>query len=210
MKQLLKALYVDLVNKKQHEPIVICSAGRSGSTLLSQCIREAVAQSNILLSNRMLTSGLWDKNTAPEHMFVYKSHLNFNDIRWSRKAKIIYVYDDIHQILGSTYNMAIKNRDWWLSHQRHFGLETSDQVIDDIFDYDCLKLCENIRSYYETNMPVLFIHFDEIWNATDVIENFLNLKIRTPQKRKRIKYDAKFHINAYQEYTEIVEKIQRS
>ena len=24
-------------------------------------------------------------------------------------------------------------------------------------------------------MPVLFIHFDEIWNATDVIENFLNM-----------------------------------
>jgi hypothetical protein len=190
-----------LIRKKNR--IVIASTGRSGSTMLFDAITSAFVKtkiSNGLLNKiflRKLCSGYLNRMHDIDIFspIILKTH-DIIDKKYVDKAKFVFVYGDPLESAQSVDNMVHnKGLVWFEEHQYH--LRASGEY-KDLYVQDVLNFESQIKAWFGIKSDkVMIIRYDELWDRTDELSEFLGFPIILPARRERsskilsANYDAK-------------------
>lgn len=183
-----------------HTPIVIASTGRSGSTMLTSVISQALVNSrfewlptvfrrylihySMDYMNRMYDI---DRAVAP----VIKTHDLYRK-DFVDQAKFIFVFGDPFESAQSVIQMGRKHGLIWIEeHIYHLAGRGNPY---EIFERDVLNYEALIKSWGDAE-GVYVIHYNDLWNEIEQISEFLGFELRLPERRERTEKALPFSLN---------------
>jgi hypothetical protein len=170
-------------------PVIICaSPGRSGSTLLFEAIGDAIARKRASLfyrhASRTFRDVAWelDRRKLREGV-VYKTHDLPTSLRKPKNVRAVFIYGPPSDALLSVLDCERRlGRDWVAEHLRHLRMpETAN-----LMSHDTIGFENQMRLWsQEERFPVLCVNYENLWDNVGKIENFLNLDLDLPERRRR-------------------------
>ena len=172
------------------QPIVVNSYGRSGSTMLMDCIIQGTTSYNNSITSFFIQKSIkhnaWnleDSDFKKGH--VYKTHdyppIN-NDLQG---IKMVYIFSDPVNTVLSLLRLRVENgEDWMRQHFRH--LNASYDKFEDILKRDTIGLERHFTSWIkEDRFKIAFIRYEALWNLQDELSDFLGTNIILPPYKER-------------------------
>lgn len=184
----LRGMATRMLTRSRHTPILVASLGRSGSTMICESIIRGKCEAiGLTYREWMLFEPAWIPGEVTFRPGgVYKTHFYKRGI--PENTKIVFVYDDAYQIVGSLLTKLWKGeQDWLMVHGRHLtgrAVSVEKMIAEDVF-----KLRDNFLSWTSKEYPnVFYVHYDDIWSRKVEIENFLDIKLSMPKREHRSNY----------------------
>ncbi len=182
---------ISLVNSllKLRSPIVVSSMGRSGSTLCTNAIADAVAKRSFGAKGRWLRkvarSEAWDlaeDRLAPNK--IYKTHALPSELPDNFSGRVVFVFGLASDAALSVVSCKHRYGDDWISkHFRHLRAVGS---FEELGHRDVLRFEEQIDGWTTlTGQDVLALRYDSLWDNVDVLSEFLGFEIKLPEQRPR-------------------------
>ena len=153
--------------------IILPSMGRCGSEALFHAIQLALPdyQHNFYRSLNKVT---WKDHTIVKTHDVAPKELPDNN-------KVIYTYGNVHLIASSVMK---KDYEWKQLHFYHFHTKFIS-CEESLINSDGLGLRKNYRSWKQF-CNVLFIHYDNLFESSELISNYLGVEVVLPEKERRL------------------------
>jgi len=172
--------------------IVIASTGRSGSTMLTRAISESLVDGRFRCLPSIFKKYIKcfstdyidriyniDGSIAP----VIKTHDLFRK-EFSDRAKYIFVFGDPLESAQSVAQMGNKHGVIWVEEHVYHLVGQGDPY--EILEKDILNYEAQIKSWGDAK-GVFIVHYDDLWNKSDELAEFLGFELRLPERRKRTK-----------------------
>lgn len=161
--------------------VMVASSGRSGSTMLTNCLTQFSAKCQILKTHIL----------PPKNRF---------------RGKIIFIFSNPDEAAESALHLTIRNKGWGREHFYHMAssdlkwlqklVETTNQTVEDnLLSYDALGCYQHLVEWLYNTEPsesskaqILAIKYENLWDLETVqaIKSFLKLdKFELPAKRER-------------------------
>jgi len=173
---------------------VVASVGRSGSTVLSECLAEGLVSSHfpdvpddsganlvILSFIRHLADAIWMPG------IVYKTHdLPCFPDKEDMNVRSVFVFSDPVEIVLSVMRHygPDGDSDWLAGHAANLGADPAD--LADLADRDVFGLAGQADAWIRPmNHPHMAIHLDAVWDRQAEVEAFLEVPLKLPAKRAR-------------------------
>ena len=117
---------------------------------------------------------------------IYKTHAKWSEL--PKNVKIVFVYDDPFQIIGSLLKKLQNNEQRWL--QVHGAHLTNRKIsIEDMTIHDVFELEENFVSWTaHSNKNIFFSHYDDLWKNEKLLGKFLEIDLCLPTRESRPVY----------------------
>ncbi|EKE74338.1 hypothetical protein [Celeribacter baekdonensis] len=170
------------------EPIVIASMGRSGSTLVYDAVVEAViARSplrNLFWGHRLTADQCWNLSNKPLiRGTVYKTH-DYPERLVVNGGKAIFLFGSTLDAAKSVHSAKERFGQEWV--EEHFVNLRSEGKYEDLFKSDVLNFEKQIHSWAVTEtIPTLCLRFETLWENSERLSDFLNMKVVLPKERAR-------------------------
>lgn len=151
--------------------ILIPSMGRCGSTALFYAIRACVPPHEGRFVHYLADADIQDGE-------IIKTHDRAPDIipdHW----RVIYLYGDTDAIRRS---VLAQSDEWKRTHFEHFGKVFVDDQTS-LIENDGLDLAGNYASWHRHG--VLCVHYDELFESSERISEFLGIEITLPPRKNR-------------------------
>ena len=171
-------------------PIVIASTGRSGSTLLTHAIAQALVDSRFRwlpsVIKRYIKHFSTDyinriQNIDGANAPVIKTHDIFRKA-FSDRAKYIFVFGDPLESAQSVAQMGEKHGVNWI--EEHIFHLVGRGNPREIFEKDVLNYEAQLKSWGDSK-GVFVVHYDDLWNKSEELKEFLGFELRLPERRER-------------------------
>ena len=192
--------------KSNYPKIIICSSGRSGSTMLFKAVTDGIivnkfGQTNLKLFGRkirqLISTFIREFSQINDSNFlVYKSHAPFSldgkiDLT---NCLILFVYCDPLDAAISVEEVVKKRGiEWFYEHQKNLYGKGS---YEDLFTKDILNYENTIKSWLDVNEEnILCIDYIDLWKNENIISNFLGFKVSLAQKFERTAKNNKRKVN---------------
>jgi len=187
MKKNVKQILQNILLKR-HQPIVIGSVGRAGSTMLFEntvesCIRAYYGPRFSRFLNRVIADEAWDLTRPLSDGCIYKTH-DYPSALNGRNVKVIYLFAKPSDSAFSAWCKGRSaGRQWQEAHMRHLGAE-GDFL--DIPRKDVLALGRHIQAWAAPQcFPVLRIRYEYIWEYEKYLSEFYGFHLQLPAQRER-------------------------
>lgn len=184
-------MMISLVNSllKLRSPIVVSSMGRSGSTLCTNAIADAVAKRSFGARGRWLRKAtrvdawnLAEDRLAPNK--VHKTHALPTELPDDFNGRVVFVFGLASDAALSVVSCKHRYGDDWISkHFRHLRAVGS---FEELGQRDVLRFEEQIDGWTTlTGQDVLALRYDSLWDNVDVLSEFLGFEVKLPEQRPR-------------------------
>lgn len=171
---------------------VVGSLGRAGSTVLTESIASAMADSRPW--RRIVPNSFRDKLIEPAWALrdteikagaVYKTHDYPVVLDLPRYARLIYTFADPVDIVRSVLEQrSIRGDQWARSHFQH--MKAPQFSPNDISERDTLGLEAHFDAWVnQRHLPAMLVRYESLWENIDQVSNYLGLKIRLPEFKAR-------------------------
>ncbi len=171
-------------------PIIICSIGRSGSTLIYKSIGSAIRKKHFKYFpsaiGQQLTrgGGYWFPKDKLFPGRVHKSHMPPEFYPNDTNANIIFLYSRPSDSVLSVLSNKNRNNGFWI--KQHFENLNVKANIDLITKKDILGIEKQIDGWLnKRGVKRLILKYEKIWENKSEIEEFLNLPLNLPDFKKR-------------------------
>lgn len=171
-------------------PVVVASTGRCGSTLLAHAIaasrfkkRLGLLPASLRTFFQELAVAYLDRmpNIAKASAPVLKTH-DLYQKAFSDKAKFIFIFGDPLEAAQSVAQMEEKHGLIWV--EKHIYHLQGNGTPHDLFHKDILNYENQIRLWSQAEGAFL-VHFDELWDKSAQLSEFLGFDVTLPERRKR-------------------------
>lgn len=188
MRQQAKRALQRVSSNRSIEPIIVASMGRSGSTLVYDAVVEAVlARSplrNFSLGHKLTADWSWSLSNKPLiRGTVYKTH-DYPDRLDVNGGKAIFLFGSTLNAAKSVHSAKERFGQDWV--EEHFAHLRSEGKYEDLFKCDVLNFEQQIKSWaVNETIPTLCLRFETLWENSERISEFLDMKVTLPKKRTR-------------------------
>ena len=194
IRQQVKRVLQHVSSCRKIDPIVIASMGRSGSTLVYDAVVEAVIDQSPLrkniLGHRLTADQAWNLSSQPlVSGVVYKTH-DYPERLVTTGGKAIFLFGSTLDSAKSVHSAKDRFGKNWV--EQHFSNLRSEGNYEDLFKYDVLNFEQQIKSWaVNETIPTLCMRFETLWENSDKISAFLDMRVNLPAKRERkvVNYD---------------------
>jgi len=170
-------------------PIVIASSGRSGSTMLADCVTASFIEHRFRRVPRTL------RKIATRFAFEYVDRLEdvennvpvvkTHDIyraSTSRELRPIFVFGPALEAMVSAKQVATEKGSIWL--EEHIFHLCGDGDPAKIYDEDVLNYQAQLESWSAAD-NVFLVHYDDIWENADRLSDFVGFPLNLPPRKER-------------------------
>ena len=170
---------------------VVASFGRSGSSLLAKTIAEAVAKARFGTSahfvRKICEGTVWTLSSATMHPgVVYKTHDYPDGLSGRRNIKALFIFGSALEAARSVLELEQASNDsaWTAEHALH--LQRPGTTTAALLEHDALGFLDQARSWTTyTDVPVLCLRYEALWEHVDELRRFCGLPISLPERRSR-------------------------
>jgi hypothetical protein len=171
-------------------PLIVASMGRSGSTVVWDAVRHAVAQSRFpgplkAQGLRMVSDQAWDLDkTQFAPGVVYKTHGLAQELPDRTGAKVVFLFGSATDAALSV--LACRDRygpDWIKLHFEHLR---ASGPFDDLATRDVLRFSDQLDGWIgKAGTRRLILHYDALWDHQDTLSDFVGVPVTLPERRAR-------------------------
>jgi len=174
----------------QLPPLVVASMGRSGSTVVWDALREAVATARfprVLRREglRLVSDSAWSlerMHFAPG--VVYKTHGLAHELPHGTGAKVIFLFGSATDAALSVLACRDRYGPSWI--EKHFEHLRADGPFEDLGQRDVLRFGEQIDAWIaKTGTQRLILHYEALWDHVGTLSEFAGVTVRLPPRRPR-------------------------
>ncbi|MEM7634648.1 MAG: hypothetical protein AAF299_08810 [Pseudomonadota bacterium] len=174
---------------KLEAPIIVSSMGRSGSTLCTNAIADAVAKRSFGVKGRwarkITRAEAWDlTEDRLAANKVYKTHALASELPSSFSGRVVFVFGLASDAALSVVSCKHRYGDAWIrEHFRHLRAIGS---FEELGERDVLRFEEQVDGWSTlTGHDILALRFDSLWDNVGTLSEFLGFDIVLPEKRAR-------------------------
>ncbi len=182
---------ISLVNSllKLRSPIIVSSMCRSGSTLCTNAIADAVAKRSFGAKGRWLRkvarAEAWDlteNRLAPNK--IYKTHALPSELPGNFSGRVVFVFGRASDAALSVVSCKNRYGDDWIS--KHFQHLRAIGSFEELGQRDVLRFEEQVDGWTTlTGQDMLALRYDRLWDNVDILSEFLGFDIKLPEQRPR-------------------------
>lgn len=182
---------ISLVNiwLKPQPPIVVSSMGRSGSTLCTNAIADAVAMRRFGVTGRWLRKftrvKAWDlaeDRLAPNR--VCKTHALSDELPSDYSGRVVFVFGLASDAALSVVSCKRRYGDAWIA--KHFQHLRAIGSFEELGERDVLRFEEQIDGWTKLEgHDILALRYDSLWDNVGILSKFLGFDIVLPEQRPR-------------------------
>lgn len=171
-------------------PLIVASMGRSGSTVVWDSLRHAVAcarfpQSLQKQGLRLVSDQAWDldrKRYAPG--VVYKTHGLAEELPADSGAKVVFLFGSATDAALSVLACRDRYGAAWID--LHFEHLRAQGTFDDLGRTDVLRFGDQLDGWIgKTGTDRLILHYDALWDHVDTLSDFVGVPVQLPARRAR-------------------------
>jgi hypothetical protein len=197
--------------------VVINSYGRSGSTMLVNCVREAASSGLRMLAPLVKKAEeiqAWDLNeTTIEKGFVYKTHDYPPEKSPGMHVRVVYVFaDPVDVVISLLKRFDESGEPWMRYHYAHMKVEYGN--VEKLADEDQLGLEEHFDSWMKVDrLPVAFVNYNQLWEHESDLSGYLGFKLQLPpyvQRKARLSRGAELVERIEATYASLIGKIRKA
>lgn len=173
----------------QHEPIIIASMGRSGSTLVYDAVRHAMAIARFgpfaSQGLRVVSDPAWDLGSQKYNSgVVYKTHGFAHELPGDCGAKVIFLFGSASDAALSVLACQSKYGDEWI--KKHFIHLRANGSFDALAERDVLRFEDQLDSWTSPHgTSRLLLHYDALWECSGTLSEFCGFPVKLPPRRER-------------------------
>ena len=186
----MKRLVQRVLPAQNLPPLIVASIGRSGSTILFDALRDAVAAHRFPglsqgLAIRLVSDTAWDMaRTSFVPGVVYKTHGLPDEIDPQSGARVIFLFDKASDVALSVLSCRERYGDAWIAE--HFRHLRAQGQLPELAERDILRFREQIDGWIgKTGLKRLIVHYDALWDNIDVLSEFAGVSLSLPPRRPR-------------------------
>ena len=172
-------------------PLIVASMGRSGSTLVWDALRRAVAMSRFppplqAQGLRLVSDQAWDldcERFAPG--VVYKTHGLAHELRNNSGARVIFLFGSATDAALSVLSCQDRYGPSWI--EQHFKHLRATGPFSDLGMGDVLRFGEQLDGWIgKTGTPRLILNYDAVWDHVQTLSDFVGVPVQLPPRRPRL------------------------
>mgnify|MGYP000376599373 CR=1 FL=1 len=171
-------------------PLIVASMGRSGSTLVWNVLRQAMAEVRFprpLYAHglRLVSDQAWDLDrTHLASGVVYKTHGLARELPDCSGAKVVFLFGSATDAALSVLACRDRYGAHWIS--QHFEHLRADGPFEDLGRRDVLRFGEQLDGWIaKSGTHRLILHYDALWDHMQTLSNFAGVPVRLPPRRPR-------------------------
>lgn len=171
-------------------PLIVASMGRSGSTVVWDALRHAVARArfpNMLHAQglRLVSDQAWDLDrTRYAPGVVYKTHGLAEELPANSGAKVVFLFGSATDAALSVLTCRERYGARWID--LHFEHLRANGSFDDLGSNDVLRFGDQLDGWIgKTETERLILHYDALWDNIDTLSDFVGTRVQLPARRAR-------------------------
>lgn len=170
-------------------PLVVASMGRSGSTLVWDALRRAMASRFPRPLHapglRLVSDQAWDlkcKRLAPG--VVYKTHGLAHELPTNSGARVIFLFGSATDAALSVLACHSRYGPHWI--EQHFEHLRATGEFSDLGESDVLRFGEQLDGWIgKSGTPRLILNYDAVWDHVQTLSDFVGVPVQLPPRRPR-------------------------
>lgn len=171
-------------------PLVVASMGRSGSTLVCDALRQAVACARFpyplrTLGLRLVSDHAWDlDSTRYAPGVVYKTHGLAEELPQNSGAKVVFLFSSATDAALSVLACRDRYGERWI--RDHFERLRASGPFEELGTRDVLRFADQLDGWLgKTGTPRMIVHYDALWDNEEALSRFVGVPVKLPIRRAR-------------------------
>jgi hypothetical protein len=174
----------------QVPPLIVASMGRSGSTVVWDSLRHAVAAHRGVgrfnkQMTRLVSQQTWDLASAKFLPgVVYKTHGLAEELSSSSGARVIFLFGSATDAALSVHSCETRyGHDWIIEHLRHLRASGG---FDELANRDVLRFSEQLDGWIgKAGTPRMILRYDSLWDHEEALSDFTGVAVKLPVRKAR-------------------------
>ena len=170
---------------RAHQPIVVNSFGRSGSTVLFDAVSSSAARFGALSEEKVVRSSAWKLDSdRVRRGRVYKSH-DYPMPSLPADTRVLYVFGSPEDATLSLIERArVSGQQWLDEHADH--LRVPHFAPEDLLQSDVLRIADHLRAWLSQEIVATgFVRYETMWDHQKEISDFVGFSVSLPKRRER-------------------------
>ena len=171
-------------------PVVVASMGRSGSTLIWDALRRAIAVARFpgplqAQGLRLVSDQAWDLDRIRfARGVVYKTHGLASELPENHGVKVIFLFGSATDAALSVRACRDRYGARWI--KQHFEHLRAAGPFEDLGARDVLRFGEQLDGWIgKTGTPRMILHYDAVWDHVQTLSDFVGVPVRLPPRHPR-------------------------
>lgn len=171
-------------------PLIVASMGRSGSTMVCDALRLAVAAARFPGSLqaqglRLVSDEAWDLHrTRLAPGVVYKTHGLAHELPDGSGAKVVFLFGSATDAALSVLACRDRKGPRWID--QHFEHLRATGPFEDLGRSDVLRFGEQLDGWIsKSGTQRLILHYESVWEHVQTLSDFAGVPVCLPPRRPR-------------------------
>lgn len=173
----------------RHQPIIVASMGRSGSTIVWKAVCNAIAKDRFKflgsLGLKIVSDSAWDLK-ARQYLpgVVYKTHGLAHELPPDSNAKVVFLFGSASDAALSVLSCEQRYGSEWI--KAHFDHLRARGTIDDLGKRDVLRFAEQLEGWIGlAGVRRLILRYEALWEFQSTLSEFVGVPVELPPRLKR-------------------------